>query len=362
VENQRFRKGDQPYFVYSANYWHGMHLAASQSGNRTRLLQDLDILKAMGVNNLRIMASSEGPDGEPFRVRPALRTSPLHYNEDVMEGLDYVLAESAKRGFSVVLCLNNMWHWSGGFAQYVSWITNTSIPYPSSWDPKKRDYTLDPYDPFVAYASQFYTDPEIKRKASSLFKSHILLLLNRVNRYTGRAYGNDPTIFAWELANEPQFPPKEWVDDIARFLKTHDRNHMVTVGLESRYTLEEFLNAHDHKSVDYCTVHIWAQNRGVYNMTDPSEENISHAIRWAIDWVETTDTWAKMVKKPLILEEFGMPRDNFVPKDEWYSPLHPTTRRDRYFDEVLDQVVESFLQQGSFSGVMFFYSVWLLDI
>jgi mannan endo-1,4-beta-mannosidase len=263
----------------------------------------------MGVNNLRIMASSEGPDGEPFRARPALRNSPTEYNEDLLDGLDYFMVESAKRGFSVVLCLNNMWHWSGGFAQYVSWITNTSIPYPSSWDPEKGDYTLDPYDPFVAYASRFYLDPQVKEKASSMFQSHIMLLLSRVNPYTGRTYAKDPTIFAWELANEPQFPPKEWVAEIANFIKTYDPNHMVTVGLESRYTIEEFLHAHEHKMVDYCTVHIWAQNRGIYNMTDPTEENIAHAIRWATEWVQMTDIWARKMQKPLVLEEFGMPRE-----------------------------------------------------
>ena len=42
------------------------------------------------------------------------------------------------------------------------------------------------------------------------------------------------------------------------------------------------------------------------------------------------------MKKPLVLEEFGLPRDH-----ENYSPDSPTTARDEYYRRMFDQVAES---------------------
>jgi mannan endo-1,4-beta-mannosidase len=56
------------HFVFSANYWQAMNLGVkdpAMKGNRERLMADLDDLKKRGVNNIRIMASSEGPDDSP---------------------------------------------------------------------------------------------------------------------------------------------------------------------------------------------------------------------------------------------------------------------------------------------------------
>ena len=41
-------------------------------GDRAKLVRELDRLQAMGITNLRIMAASEGPDAEPWRMVPAL--------------------------------------------------------------------------------------------------------------------------------------------------------------------------------------------------------------------------------------------------------------------------------------------------
>ena len=62
-----------------------MNLSMS-TGNRTRVLQDLEKLKQMGINNVRIMAGSEGPNEEPFRMKPALMKEQKVYDESVFEG------------------------------------------------------------------------------------------------------------------------------------------------------------------------------------------------------------------------------------------------------------------------------------
>lgn len=75
-------------------------------GDRKRLDAELDELKGLGVNMLRIMASSEGEGNEPYRMKPCLMTKPGVYNEEIFRGLDYFLDALAKRGFTAIgMCL-----------------------------------------------------------------------------------------------------------------------------------------------------------------------------------------------------------------------------------------------------------------
>ena len=115
-------------------------------------------------------------------------------------------------------------------------------------------------------------------------------------------YKNDPCIFSWELTNEPQFPSYDWVDSTAKFIKSFSK-HLVTVGLESKEDEFDFLNAHSSPFIDYCTVHIWAQNRGVYDMMNSSVENLQASIDWALGKVDLAETWASRLGKPIVLEE-----------------------------------------------------------
>ena len=61
-----------------------------------------------GQGNYTIMAASEGPNSESWRIVPALQTAPGVYDEDLLDGLDFLLAEMGKRDMQAVLCLNNI--------------------------------------------------------------------------------------------------------------------------------------------------------------------------------------------------------------------------------------------------------------
>ena len=74
VENGQFIRNGKPYYYIGANYWYGAILGTKgKDGNRQRLIEELDLMKAHGIDNLRILAGAEGPDGEPRRVSPALQ-------------------------------------------------------------------------------------------------------------------------------------------------------------------------------------------------------------------------------------------------------------------------------------------------
>ena len=49
--------------------------------------------------------------------------------------------------------------------------------------------------------NDFYTDWGIRQ----LYKNHLKAYVNRVNTINNRTYATDPTIYAWDLLNEPRW-------------------------------------------------------------------------------------------------------------------------------------------------------------
>ena len=100
-----------------ANLWYAMHLACDNcpSGDRERLVHELDQLASMGVKTVTVMASGEGGDiglGQ-WSIQPALQPSAGEYNHHLLAGLDFVMHELELRGMAAIMVLNNAWPWSG---------------------------------------------------------------------------------------------------------------------------------------------------------------------------------------------------------------------------------------------------------
>ncbi len=321
-----------------ANFWYGANLGAEgASGDQLRLIRELDRMHQLGITNLRIMAGSEGPDTEPQRMLPAMQPSPGQYHEAVMHGLDFLLAQMAKRSMHAVLCLSNYWQWSGGFAQYVSWALGTPIPYPppapgGDWDRYRR------------YAEQFYTNPSARRA----YANHLHTVVTRTNSITGARYSEDPTIMAWELANEPDIsgntqPLVDWIRASAHLIKSLDRHHLVISGSEGA-SAEEVNRLAD---IDYGTTHIWAQNAGWYDPKHPDETYIPARDR-ALANLDGSRRLLASIGKPLVLAEFGLARD-----DERYAAGTPATRREDYYATLFEQVLRSIRRGDGLAGVNF---------
>ena len=103
VEGTRFTIDGKPYRFAGANFWYGAYLGAADGiGDRARLRAELDQLKAAGIDNLRVLAMSEA---SAFKraVRPAIMTAPGEYDEQMLQGLDYLLVEMGKRDMKAVL-------------------------------------------------------------------------------------------------------------------------------------------------------------------------------------------------------------------------------------------------------------------
>jgi mannan endo-1,4-beta-mannosidase len=335
----------QPYFYCGTNYWYGLNLASTgPGGDRVRLLRELDNVVSLGITNLRIMAGSEGPDTEPWRMVPSLQPGPGVYNPAVLEGLDFLLKAMRDRGLRAVMCLTNFWQWSGGMAQYVSWNGGGPIPYPAP-EPG-GDWNV-----YQDYASDFYSN----EAANEDYRQFILFILQRVNPYTGIAYRDDPAIMSWELANEPRGFHNNveafnlWIDESAAYIKSIDPNHLVTTGSEGDTPLPswnglDFTANHDGPDIDYTTIHIWPQNWGWYDPADP-DGTFDAAIANGRSYFDEHAAAAAALGKPMILEEFGLAREG-----NSYDPNSKTALRDSFLAAMYDRVYMSASGGGPAAG------------
>lgn len=301
TEKGDFILNDKAYTYIGTNYWYAAFVSMDQKG-KERIVRELDFLKEAGVLNLRLMASGEGPKTEPFRITPTLQESVGDWNENVLTGLDFVLAEMGKRNMKGVLCLNNFFYWSGGMAQYVSWFTGEEIPYPEehSWDA------------YMRFSARFYTLP----KATKLYYDLIEKLVSRKNTITNVLYVNDPTIMSWQLANEPrEFGHDKkyfkWVKKSSDLIRKLDKNHLICIGNEGildNLVGSTYKKTAALKNINYLTVHLWPENWGWYAPKNP-DESFETTRRKSIAYLKKNAEVSKSVLKPIVLEEFGLARD-----------------------------------------------------
>ncbi len=332
VKGRQFQLDGKPYYFAGANMWYGMYLGSpGPTGNRARLTKELDLLAAQGVDNLRVLAISEASTLKRA-VTPAVMQQPRELDETLWQGLDFLLAEMAKRDMKAVLYLNNFWQWSGGMSQYVAWFGGEPV---SVIDP---DLTGD-WNRFMDNSAAFYREP----KAQESFRHAIAKLVGRKNTVNGRRYDDDPTIMSWQLANEPR-PGSDanakphfdvfvkWVDETAGYIKRLAPKQLVSTGNEgwmgTAGDRELFTKSHATQNVDYLTYHMWAPNWGWF---DPKDAAGTHEGAWRKmqDYLDWHIDEANRMGKPIVLEEFGINRD-----DGSFSPTAATTWRDNFYEQI----------------------------
>ncbi|ANQ52746.2 cellulase family glycosylhydrolase [Flammeovirga sp. MY04] len=342
VESDRLMLDGSPYYFMGANYWYGMNIGM-ENDDRDRLLRELDQMKAMGITNLRILASSEGDENQEFQVYPTMQTAPGKYNEEVFVGLDFLLDEMKKRDMKAVMVLNNFWTWSGGMPQYLQWAGKGAVPYPQ---------ISKEWNKFTDYSKQFYAD----EKASKMFEDHLKVVVGRTNSISGLKYTEDPTIMSWQLANEPRGYSEvseyhQWIKKTAGLIKSMDPNHLVSLGSEGDSPGPDaginLLKDNAFDDIDYVTIHIWAQNWGWYNPANAAEE-FDNTEKEVVEYLTKHVNDAKTLGKPAVLEEFGIARDN-----DDYSPTATTQWRDKYYGFVFDQVYQLAKEGAPIYGMNF---------
>ena len=347
VKDGKFVCEDYPSHYVGTNFWYGAILGSEGvGGDRARLEAELDTLKALGMTNLRVLVGGDGPDGIPTRVSPTLQKEPDVYNDTVFWGLDYLLAEMGERNMKAVLYINNSWEWSGGYGMYLEWAGEGKALIPAEVG----------YSAFMNSVSKFVTN----EKAKEMFYDHVRHVVSRTNTVTGKPYKDDPAIFSWQIGNEPRCfrADKEGQDAFvdymwttAALIKSIDPNHMVSSGSEGEMgcenSMELYERIHSCPDIDYMNIHIWPYNWN-WVRENTLVTNLPVAIKNTDDYIDAHLALAAKYGKPVVLEEFGFPRDGFQ-----FKQGTSTDSRDAYYKHVFGRIVESAREGGLFAGLNF---------
>jgi len=291
VSGTKFTLNGKPFHYAGTNTYYLMEKAAQ--GDYAAVDEIFGDAQKMGLNVIRTWAFDDGPGG--------MQTAPGVYDPSYLQGLDYVLHKADQMGIRVILPFVNNWDDYGGMNQYVDWNGGGSH-------------------------DDFYTNTTIK----GWYKNHISTLLDRVNSYNGRTYKNDPTIFSWELANEPRAQSDHsgdtmynWIVEMSDHVKSIDSQHMLTVGMEGFYDEDsgpwykngsqgtDFIRDHQIANIDFATAHSYPDHWGMDKNT---------AMNFFQKQINDTRS---QLGKPVILEEFGKQgstRDDFY--DGYYNKVY----------------------------------------
>ena len=341
----QFVRDGKPYYFVGTNFWYGAILGSEgEGGNRERLHKELDFLKSIGINNLRVLVGADGENGIKTRVEPSIQVAPGVYNDTILAGLDYFMNELRERDMTAVLYLNNSWEWSGGYSVYLQWSGHGDAVVPA----------VDGWPAYMEYVKQF---PQ-SDSAKALFANHVNYIVSRTNRYNQIKYVDDPTIMSWQIGNEPRAfsdenkePFARWMADVAAQIKSLDPNHMVSSGSEGSWGCEMDMNLfekiHADPNINYLNIHIWPYNWS-WVKADSLKELLPRAKENTKKYIDDHMVIARKYSKPIVLEEFGFPRDGFS-----FSKEAPTTARDEYYRYVFDLIRQDRESGGLFAGCNF---------
>jgi mannan endo-1,4-beta-mannosidase len=333
VSGQQFTIDGKPYKYIGANYWYAGLLPTNGPSGKARLNKELDFLKSKGINNLRIMVGAEGTTTYPYRTpsEKALQPEQGKFDENMMAGLDYLLNELGKRKMKAVLHFTNTWEWSGGLGQYLKWNGYGDQPYP-----KYDGYTWLKHEQYI---SQFFTCEPCK----AALDNYITYVLKRTNSINHKKYTDDPAIMAWEIMNEPRpmMPAatpafEQWMQHVSALVKSLDKNHLLTTGSEGDIATDNdmavYERVHADKNIDYLTIHIWPKNWSWFKDTSivAGFDNVKAKTQaYAGKHIPV----AAKLNKPLVIEEFGLPRDK-----QSFDINSTTHSRDLYYQYIFNIV------------------------
>ncbi|KAJ6682144.1 MANNAN ENDO-14-BETA-MANNOSIDASE-LIKE PROTEIN [Salix koriyanagi] len=304
-----FLLNGSPYYANGFNaYW--LMYTASDPSQRPKVSAAFREAASHGLTVARTWAFSDGG------YRP-LQYSPGSYNEQMFKGLDFVIAEARSYGIKLILSFANN------------------------------------YDSFGGSSS---THPVVK----GYFKNHIKAVLYRYNSFTGIHYKDDPTIMAWELMNEPRCTSdpsgrtiQAWIAEMASFVKTIDRNHLLEAGLEGFYGPStpqrnslnpglkigtDFIANNRIPGIDFATVHAYPDQW-------LSSSNDQNQLSFLNNWLDTHIQDAQnILRKPILIAEFGK---------SWKDPGFSTYQRDLLFNTVYYKIYSSAKRGGAAAGGLF---------
>lgn len=318
TDRSRFVVDGKPFRFVGANV-----AVMYRDEDRARMPETLQRAARLGIKVVRVWATGEGG---PNDVKPIgdfndwprthyFRLKPGEWNEEQFVFLDRVIAEAARNGLHVQLCLTNWWRDTGGVTQYLRWAGVAGA------DDDKYPYGIN-----KEKAMLFYTNETARR----LYREHVEKIATRRNSVTGLMYRDDPAIFGYELMNEAQClaghwtERRAWLAEMSTYLKSLDPDHPIVPGdwgYRSAAERREWLADHALPNIDYCDVHLYPRD---------DTDSFVDSPKGLGEFIRNRVAAAVSTKKPLVLGEFGMSGEGHrgLSQADWYRAYFDNTARE----------------------------------
>jgi len=239
--------------------------------SNTAIAATFKSLKQAHVNTIRFWLFGDG-------VTNGFQPQAGILNTSMLEKSDYIILQAHKYQIRLIPTLVNNWTAYGGAAQYVEW---------AGLGPNAHD--------------QFFTNPTV----IALYENYLNHILSRRNSYTGIEYRNDTAILAWDIMNEPRTdngagstaPIATWANTIAKYIKSEDQNHLVTISLDKPTAVAGEATICASKYIDFCSVHVYPQDPNIASYQTYNDE-----LQALTAYKET----ANAIHKPVVVTEIGI--------------------------------------------------------
>ncbi len=154
-----------------------------------------------------------------------------------------------------------------------------------------------------------------------------------------------------ELSAKEQLPAFEkWLGEASKLIRSLNGSHFISIGSEGKWGCENDLACWERicadRNVDYCNIHLWP-----YNLELGKKDHLLEDLGVSCQNTGSVDDHLAVcsrIRKPLVMEEFGYPRDGSS-----FSPSSTTEGRDGYYKYVFSLVGDNAASGGYFAGCNF---------
>ena len=245
----RFAGGNLDYLALAADSFGKIGATDIYYPSKQMIDDAFAALNKMNGTAARVWSSAS--QGCPLCIEPERGK----FSETALRQLDYVVYSAGKHHVRLILLFVDPWgYYTGGIEQYKRW--------------RGR--------------GDFFRDPSLIAD----YKEYVATLINRKNAFSGVVYRDDPTILAWQPGNELRDAPIEWEREIARYIKSLDRHHLI-------------ISSNDFHSVEVE----WARIPEVDMVSRHYYPYFGKDFFWTLEHDRDA---AKQANKVLVVDEFGL--------------------------------------------------------
>lgn len=301
TSGQKFTLNGSTYTVAGTNgYW------IAQWGNAD-VDQAFADIAAAGLTTVRTWGFNDVTADPGFGAYYQLwngTTGTVNTGANGLGKFDYVVSSAKAHGIRLIVTLTNNWSDYGGMDVYVRQIVGSSATHDT-----------------------FYTNANV----IAAYKKYVATWVAR--------YKNEPTIMAWELANEPRCTGSSgstitncdttggttigtWATTMSAYIKSLDSNHLVTLGDEGwfqkanppTYPYAPGVGIDFDKNLQISTLDF-----GTFHSYPESWGQAANETAWGTQWISDHAASQKAANKPVILEEFGVTQNQPSTYQTWLN-------------------------------------------